>query len=643
MKSGIRTLAALCSIAFSVTTGCTTETRSTSSDSITEEAVSSQVSGSADSGTIKTILRTVSENDMHPVTKAGNSIVFKKDGAEIKGNGISTNGNTVTITQKGYYSVSGSCPNGQLVIDCGKNDDVFILLDGVKLTCADAPALFCKKAGKVTLTLTEGSKNYLSDGSGYSAEAGEETGAALFSQADLVINGTGTLDITGIYKDGIKGKDGLKICGGAINVNAAEDGIIGKDYLIAAGGNITINSGLDGIKSTNSSDTEKGYISITGGEYSLTCGNDGIQAETTLDISDGIIQIITGGGSSTVSHPSGQDGGHWGNFHGKDNNRDSFDFSSLSNDEGLSTASMKGLKAGSSINITGGEITTDCADDAIHSNGTVSINGGNFQISSGDDGIHADTTLTISDGEIDIINSYEGLEASGIEINGGIIRLNAIDDGINACDSTTGDTTPYITISGGCITANAAGDGIDSNGTVSMSGGTLVIFGPTSGADGAIDYEKSFALSGGTLIAFGSKRMAQAPSTLSQPCISIYAETEANSTIEVRTADRKLIISTVTPKECNSLIFSSPQFINGETYNIIINGETTATVTVSDGVSGNGATGFSFGSWTRDDGPWGGNSGNNTDFTRPEKPDEPVSYEMPDAEKSPEEIPYNAA
>ena len=50
-----------------------------------------------------------------------------------------------------------------------------------------------------------------------------------------MINGSGTLNVTGNYKDGINSRDGLKLCGGIINVNAIEDGIIGKDYLDSDG------------------------------------------------------------------------------------------------------------------------------------------------------------------------------------------------------------------------------------------------------------------------------------------------------------------------------------------------------------------------------------------------------------------------
>ena len=135
--------------------------------------------------------------------------------------------------------------------------------------------------------------NSLSDGTGYSAENAENNAAALYLRETLVINGSGTLNVTGNYKDGINSRDGQKLCGGIINVNAIEDGIIGKDYLLGASGTVTVNSGCDGLKSTNSTDQQKGYISITDGSYTLNCGRDGIQAETNLNISGGTIYVRT--------------------------------------------------------------------------------------------------------------------------------------------------------------------------------------------------------------------------------------------------------------------------------------------------------------------------------------------------------------
>lgn len=639
MKSGLRALAALCSIALSVNTGCSNSPlRSSEAADVTQEGDSS-VTRAETADAVQLSMHTVSEKDLTPATTSESTIAFSDSGVELHGKGVSANGNVVTISKAGSYAVSGQCSDGQIIIDCGKDDHVYLILNGVDLACASGPAILCNSADKLTLTLTGNTVNTLSDGADYTAENAENNAAAVYSRDTLVINGSGTLNVNGNYKDGINSRDGLKLCGGVINVTAVEDGIIGKDYLLGASGTVTVNSGYDGLKSTNSSDSQKGYISITGGEYSLECGRDGVQAETDLNISGGTINLLTGGGSSTVEHSAKDDfgGGRWGGFSmnggrndDSSSNSDSFDFSSMTDSDGNAAESMKGLKAGNSITITGGKITADCADDSVHSNGTITIDGGSFSLASGDDGIHADLLLTIINGEINISTSYEGLEANGIEINGGVISLRAYGDGINACDSDTSGITPYISISDGSITANADGDGIDSNGTVSMSGGTLVVFGPTSNGNGALDYDVSFAMCGGTLIALGSRGMAQAPSTLSQPCLSVYSSVEAGSTIEVKDADGNDVLSTVTPKACESLIFSSDKFAEGSAYSIYADDVLLTTVTATDGVSGGGATGSGAGTWNQN-GPWGQHNSNdrNEDFTHPTPPDDSSRPERP--------------
>lgn len=620
MRSGLRALAALCSIALSVNTGCTNDPLR--SNEVTQDKDSSVSRTDPSDSSAAPLIHSVSENDLTPASGFTSSIAFTDGGADLHGKGLSINGKVVTISRAGSYSVSGRSSDGQLVIDCGEDDEVYLILNGVDLSCSDGPAILCKNADKLTLTLSADSVNTVSDGTGYSAENADENAAALFSRETLVINGSGTLNVNGNFKDGINSRDGLKLCGGNICVTAAEDGIIGKDYLLGASGTVTVNSGFDGMKSSNNSDTQKGYVSITGGNYTLNCGRDGIQAETDLSISGGTINIMTGGGSATVEYTSDEHfGGRWGGFYHDGN--DGFDFSGMTDNIGNSPDSVKGLKAGNSINIQDGTITADCADDAVHSNGNVIIGGGSVTLASGDDGIHADQILTINNGEINITTSVEGLEANGVEINGGVISLRSYDDGINACDDPDSGTTPYISVSDGSITVNADGDGIDSNGTVSMSGGTLVVFGPSDNRNAALDYDISFAMCGGTLIALGSRGMAQAPSTLSQPCLSVYNKAAAGDAIEVRDADGKVIISTVTPKECESLIFSSKDFIPGSSYSIYADDELLTTVTATDGVSGGGAAGSGAGTWNQDGGSWvhdGKPFGNNKDFTHPDKP-----------------------
>ena len=216
------------------------------------------------------------------------------------------------------------------------------------------------------------------------------------------------------------------------------------------------------------------------------------------------------------------------------------DFDDTSTADSDTTVSTKGIKAGNALLIQQGTFVIDSADDAIHSNYSVTIDGGSFQLSSGDDGIHAEAYLNINGGTTTIAESYEGLEAAQSHISGGTTQVSSSDDGLNATggssfelvdgllvlkDISSSDTEQTfggrggmfevedncdITISGGNLTVTTSnGDGIDSNGSLNVSGGTVLVFGSSSGGEGALDYTGSSSISGGTLVALGSSGMAQ--------------------------------------------------------------------------------------------------------------------------------------
>ncbi len=524
------------------------------------------------------------ENDtLNYINLEGSSLSFDGAGAVISEN-------TATITASGTYVLEGNLDNGQIIVDVATKGAVKLVLKNANINCSDNAPIYVKEASAAILILADGTENTLSDGEVYSFsnDSDDEPNATLFSKDDLIIAGEGSLLINANYNNGITGKDNLYIESGNIYINAADDGIVGKDMVTIKNGSITITAADDGIKSSNDSDTEKGYILIYDGNFEITAGSDAMQAETSLTIYDGVFNLTTGGGSENSSTQA-EKTNPWGSWSTAAEAEDS--------------QSAKGIKAGSDISILGGAFTIDSADDSIHSDGTLLIEKGDFIIFSGDDGIHADTEITINGGDILIKTSYEGIESAVITINGGNIDITASDDGINAAGGNDGSSmngrpgqntfsssSNYaIYINGGNITINAAGDGIDANGSIYMTDGVVIVYGPTTSRDGALDYDQIFEISGGTLIAAGSAGMAQAPSSSSsQNSIAFtYASTQkAGTEVTLKDSSKNILISFAPEKDFQHVIVSSPEIKTGETY---ILGE--AEFTVSAAVTNLGESG----------------------------------------------------
>lgn len=499
------------------------------------------------------------------------SITLSGSIAQSNGSGVSINNATVTISKEGCYLISGELEDGQIIVDAGDSDKVQLVLDKASIHCSTGSAILVRNADKVKVTLAADSENELSDGTEYQTDD-DNPDAALFSKDDLVINGSGSLTVQGNYKHGIAGNDDLVITGGRLTVNSLSHALRGKDSVAILDGTFVLTSQKDGIQASNTEDSTKGWVQIDGGNFTIQSSGDGIQAETNLSIYDGSFTITSGGGAvNGADHTENRGGGFGrpgGNRPDSANGQtspempsqpaegeqsssgnesdyselifDPDDFDDTSTDDSDITVSTKGIKAGNALLIQQGTFVIDSADDAIHSNYSVTIDGGSFQLSSGDDGIHAEAYLNINGGTTTIAESYEGLEAAQIHISGGTTQVSSSDDGLNATggssfelvdgllvlkDISSSDTEQTfggrggmfevedncdITISGGNLTVTTSnGDGIDSNGSLNVSGGTVLVFGSSSGGEGALDYTGSSSIIGGTLVALGSSGMAQ--------------------------------------------------------------------------------------------------------------------------------------
>ncbi|MDY6317022.1 MAG: carbohydrate-binding domain-containing protein [Oribacterium sp.] len=233
-------------------------------------------------------------NDEEDATSGEETTITVQDGSiKTKGDGVEVDGSTITITEAGTYRFSGTIEDGKIVIDA-KKKEVVVIFDDFMITNDEESPVQCLAAKTFTVKLASGSENTVTDGRAAIAE--EDTNqsddtesssdtdeteedvpdAAIYSKADLVITGKGSLTVNGGYCDGIHSKDTLIIESGTLKVTATEHGINGKDSLTINGGSIIVygpeNSG-------NSAIDYNGTGVITGGEI-LTTGMSGRMADT---------------------------------------------------------------------------------------------------------------------------------------------------------------------------------------------------------------------------------------------------------------------------------------------------------------------------------------------------------------------------
>lgn len=392
-------------------------------------------------------------------------------GATVSGSGVTVENGNITITSVGSYIISGTLTDGSIKVNCSEKGTVRLILNGASISSSSTAPVVVEEAKKVLVTLADGTTNTITDKTRQSVDD-EDFSSAVYSKADLVFNGSGTLNVNAGYRNGIKSTDDLKVVSGTFNITSNEDGIIGKDLLGIKDGKFTIKSGSDGMKSTYDTDTSKGNIVITGGEFDITASNDGIYCNEDILISGGNLTISSGDDGVHADDNLQVDGGTIDikkcceGLEGVQITLNDGDISIVASDDGINAADgssssgmgMGGFGGGQAsssdssvlLTINGGNIFVNAGGDGLDSNGNIVMNGGNVTVlgptSDGDTALDFDGAFTINGGVLMAFGSSGMLETPTSAQNG-------------CCIVTTLGT----------VSANSAFSLTDSSGNVIMS------------------------------------------------------------------------------------------------------------------------------------------------------------------------------
>lgn len=484
-------------------------------------------------------------SDSHIAIEGGTVVVASavRDGVHTN-DGYFQDGGAVTVTG-GYDGIDGG--TGPMTITGGTTL--------VTIAGANRDAIKCSgpieiAGGDVDLTVTGNQSK------GLNAASILLTGGSL----GIETSGGVVLEASGVgfdpsYCTGIKGDDLVRLDGCAVTIHAT--GTAGRG--ISCDGDIELLSG-----SLNASGSGNGgsYVDPTGliDAYAGHCLNSDAD-------------ILLSGGTVTLSNSGSGAKGINGD-------------SDLSIGTVSSSPTLQVTTTGASIPLGAGEYAEA---KAISVDSLITLTSGTLTLSTPDDAMKAKVRIDINGGLIDIVSSKEGIEAPNITITAGEIHLNSTDDGINATYGVDGefDDGSLLVISGGYVHLNApAGDGIDSNGDLTLSGGTIIVHGPPVQPEVGLDVNGTFLVTGGfTVVSQINSGMVETPNGAStQRCVMLKSSSTiaANTIIHLESTGGTSILTFRPVRNYSCVLYSSSAIIAGTTYRVFTGG--TCSGTPQDGL-----------------------------------------------------------
>lgn len=242
----------------------------------------------------------------YEVGYADYTTITLKDGAtESSDAGVTVAEDSVTITAEGTYLLTGTLSNGQIIVEVSDTEKVQLVLDNASVTCEGSAVVYIKSGDKVFITTTKDSSNTLATVGEFVQTDDNTVDGAIFSKADLTLNGEGSLQILCETAHGIVSKDDLKITSGSYEISSAKKALSGKDCVAIAGGDIVVPECSEGMESL--------YIYIFGGTIKVNASDDGMNATDTVGDNAAPLLFLAGGKVELTAKGDGIDTN--GNFY----------------------------------------------------------------------------------------------------------------------------------------------------------------------------------------------------------------------------------------------------------------------------------------------------------------------------------------
>lgn len=463
------------------------------------------------------------------ITLVDNGSVVSNDNG-----GVTINGNTITITLGGEYTISGTLSEGNIILKLDDDAKATINLAGVNITSTLTHVIYIESGNKVEISAKNGTKNYLYDKRAYDSEG---TGGAIYALCDLELKGKGSLKVEATYNNGVATKDDLEIKNLTLEVSAPNNALKGNDSITISSGNITaISTGGDALKTENSDVSSKGnqrgIIQIDSGTINLYAACDGIDASYDCIINGGTINIYTEkyssySGEVTVTSSSKL----YLRVSSRLNLNNTYKYYAMFIDDNGETWKQGTYKAeGRQIyyvidkpssakyvkfyiynsSQTGGQtsnyvycsdqLTLPTSNDCYYvsnvNNQRISGQWTNYSTSGGQPGGGPGGAPGGGPGGMDgnkdkADYSCKGIKADNVvTINGGIINVSSHDDAIHANGDVTLETGSLgkgeVVINGGTITLTTEDDGIHADSTLTINDGDIKITKSYEGIEGTI-------------------------------------------------------------------------------------------------------------------------------------------------------------